>query len=83
MQKVTSEISMSLDGFITDPEASVGSSLEGHDPGRLREVTGTVGPPEERPVRVVGDQPAMKPMTVMAPQATFEITLGTAPFVLR
>ena len=35
MQKVTAEISMSLDGFITDPEASVGTSLEGHDPGRL------------------------------------------------
>ncbi len=37
MQKVTSEISMSLDGFITDPHASVGSSLEGHDPGRLHD----------------------------------------------
>ena len=35
MGKVTSEISMSLDGFITDPKASVGSSLEGNDPGRL------------------------------------------------
>ena len=37
MQKVTSEISMSLDGFITDPSASVGSPLEGHDPGRLHD----------------------------------------------
>lgn len=37
MQKVTSEISMSLDGFITDPNAGVGSSLEGHDPGRLHD----------------------------------------------
>lgn len=37
MQKVTCEISMSLDGFITDPGASVGSSLEGHDPGRLHD----------------------------------------------
>ena len=37
MQKVTSEISMSLDGFITDPDASVGSPLEGHDPGRLHD----------------------------------------------
>jgi dihydrofolate reductase len=37
MQKVTSEISMSLDGFITDPKASVGTPLEGHDPGRLHD----------------------------------------------
>jgi dihydrofolate reductase len=37
MQKVTSEISMSLDGFITDPNASVGSPLEGNDPGRLHD----------------------------------------------
>ena len=37
MQKVTSEISMSLDGFITDPAASVGSPLEGSDPGRLHD----------------------------------------------
>lgn len=37
MGKVTSEISMSLDGFITDPNASVGSPLEGHDPGRLHD----------------------------------------------
>lgn len=35
MQQVTSEISMSLDGFITDPDASVGTPLEGNDPGRL------------------------------------------------
>jgi len=35
MGKVTSEISMSLDGFITDPQASVGTPLEGNDPGRL------------------------------------------------
>jgi dihydrofolate reductase len=33
--KVTSNISMSLDGFITDPNASVGTPLEGNDPGRL------------------------------------------------
>ncbi len=37
MQKVTSEISLSLDGFITDPNASVGSPLEGNDPGRLHD----------------------------------------------
>jgi dihydrofolate reductase len=37
MQKVTAEISMSLDGFITDPGASIGSPLEGHDPGRLHD----------------------------------------------
>lgn len=37
MQRVTCEISMSLDGFITDPEASVGTPLEGHDPGRLHD----------------------------------------------
>ena len=37
MGKVTSEISMSLDGFITDPNASVGSPLEGNDPGRLQD----------------------------------------------
>ena len=37
MHKVTSEISMSLDGFITDPNASVGSPLEGDDPGRLHD----------------------------------------------
>ena len=37
MQKVTSEISMSLDGFITDLNASVGSPLEGNDPGRLHD----------------------------------------------
>jgi dihydrofolate reductase len=35
MSKVTSNISMSLDGFVTDPEASVGTPLEGNDPGRL------------------------------------------------
>lgn len=35
MGRVTSEISMSLDGFITDPNASVGTPLEGNDPGRL------------------------------------------------
>jgi dihydrofolate reductase len=35
--KVTSEISMSLDGFITDPNASVGTPLEGNDPGRLHD----------------------------------------------
>src|SRR6266542_1606986 len=35
MSKVTSYISMSLDGFITDPNASVGTKLEGNDPGRL------------------------------------------------
>ena len=37
MSKVTSEVSVSLDGFITDPEASVGTALEGHDPGRLHD----------------------------------------------
>ena len=35
MGKVTSYISVSLDGFITDPNASVGTPLEGNDPGRL------------------------------------------------
>jgi dihydrofolate reductase len=35
MGKVTSDISMSLDGIITDPKASVGTPLEGNDPGRL------------------------------------------------
>ena len=35
MGKVTSYVSMSLDGFITDPNASVGTPLEGNDPGRL------------------------------------------------
>ena len=35
MSKVTSNVSMSLDGFITDPSASVGTPLEGNDPGRL------------------------------------------------
>ncbi|MCP9488190.1 MAG: dihydrofolate reductase family protein [Gaiellaceae bacterium MAG52_C11] len=34
---MSSEISMSLDGFITDPKASVGSPLEGNDPGRLHD----------------------------------------------
>jgi hypothetical protein len=37
MGMVTSELSMSLDGFITDPKASVGSPLGGHDPGRLHD----------------------------------------------
>jgi dihydrofolate reductase len=37
MLKVTSDISMSLDGFITDPKASVGTPLEGNDPGRLHD----------------------------------------------
>lgn len=37
MSKITCEISMSLDGFITDPDASVGTPLEGHDPGRLHD----------------------------------------------
>jgi dihydrofolate reductase len=35
MTKLTADVSMSLDGFITDPTASVGTTLEGHDPGRL------------------------------------------------
>lgn len=37
MSKLTSDISMSLDGFITDPKASVGTPLEGNDPGRLHD----------------------------------------------
>jgi dihydrofolate reductase len=37
MSKVTADISMSLDGFITDLEASVGTRLEGNDPGRLHD----------------------------------------------
>jgi hypothetical protein len=37
MGKVTSHISVSLDGFITDPNASVGTPLEGNDPGRLHD----------------------------------------------
>ena len=37
MTKLTADISMSLDGFITDPNASVGSPLEGNDPGRLHD----------------------------------------------
>jgi dihydrofolate reductase len=37
MGKVIFEISMSLDGFITDPNASVGTPLEGNDPGRLHD----------------------------------------------
>lgn len=37
MSKVTSNISMSLDGFITDPNASIGTPLEGNDPGRLHD----------------------------------------------
>ena len=35
--KVTADISMSLDGFITDPSASVGTSFEENDPGRLHD----------------------------------------------
>jgi dihydrofolate reductase len=35
MAKLTADISMSLDGFVTDPKASVGTPLEGNDPGRL------------------------------------------------
>lgn len=37
MGKVVAEISMSLDGFVTDPNASVGTPLEGSDPGRLHD----------------------------------------------
>jgi dihydrofolate reductase len=37
MRKVTADISMSLDGFVTDPDAGVGTRLEGHDPGRLHD----------------------------------------------
>lgn len=37
MSKVTADISMSLDGFVTDPTASIGTTLEGHDPGRLHD----------------------------------------------
>ena len=37
MSKLTSDISMSLDGFITDPKASIGTPLEGNDPGRLHD----------------------------------------------
>src|SRR5918992_1835381 len=37
MSKLTSDISMSLDGFITDPKAGVGTPLEGGDPGRLHD----------------------------------------------
>ena len=34
MSKVTPDISMSLDGFITDPKAGVRTALEGDDPTR-------------------------------------------------
>jgi dihydrofolate reductase len=37
MSKVRADISMSLDGFVTDPTASVGTPLEGDDPGRLHD----------------------------------------------
>jgi dihydrofolate reductase len=37
MSKLTADISMSLDGFITDPKASVGTPLEGNDPGRIHD----------------------------------------------
>jgi dihydrofolate reductase len=37
MSKLVSDISVSLDGFITDPDASVGTPLEGNDPGRLHD----------------------------------------------
>ena len=37
MGKLISEISMSVDGFITDPSASVGTRLEGNDAGRLHD----------------------------------------------
>jgi dihydrofolate reductase len=37
MAKVIADISLSLDGFITDPKASVGTPLEGNDPGRLHQ----------------------------------------------
>jgi dihydrofolate reductase len=37
MGKAVSEISMSLDGFVTDPQAGVGTPLEGEDPGRLHD----------------------------------------------
>lgn len=37
MNKLTADISMSLDGFITDPTASIGTPLEGNDPGRLHD----------------------------------------------
>jgi dihydrofolate reductase len=37
MGNVISEISMSLDGFTTDPVASVGTPLQGDDPGRLHD----------------------------------------------
>jgi hypothetical protein len=36
MSKVYVDISMSLDGFITDPDAAVGNSLS-DDPGRLHD----------------------------------------------
>jgi dihydrofolate reductase len=37
MSKVVSRMSMSLDGFVTDPKAGVGTPLEGDDPGRLHD----------------------------------------------
>ena len=37
MSKLTADISMSIDGFITDPTASLGTPLEGDDPGRLHD----------------------------------------------
>jgi dihydrofolate reductase len=37
MGKVTADISMSLDGFVTDPGAAAGTPLEGHDPGRIHD----------------------------------------------
>jgi dihydrofolate reductase len=37
MSKLTADMSMSLDGFITDPQASRGTPLEGNDPGRLHD----------------------------------------------
>ena len=37
MSKVTADISMSLDGFVTDPDAAAGTPLAGHDPGRVHD----------------------------------------------
>ena len=37
MSRLTADMSMSLDGFITDPMASLGTPLEGNDPGRLHD----------------------------------------------
>jgi dihydrofolate reductase len=73
MPKVTSDISMSLDGFITDPKASVGTPLEGNDPGRLHDwMFGAKTEPDAK----IGDERYASTGAVLIGRRMFDVGVG-------